>query len=84
METATGIISCQNQITIPQTIRKALNIGAGDMVTWIVEKGKAIVYPKPKNWTEYTCGIAKGTYGKNRKEVEAYLENERNSWEKPR
>lgn len=80
LETATGTISRQNQVTIPQTIRKALNLKAGDMITWVAERGKAMVYPKPKDWTVYTRGIAKGTYGKSKKEVETYLEEERSSW----
>jgi len=37
--------------------------------------------PKPKyDWRDL-IGSAKGTYGKTKEEIDAYIENERNSWD---
>ncbi|MEN8253464.1 MAG: AbrB/MazE/SpoVT family DNA-binding domain-containing protein [Patescibacteria group bacterium] len=40
-----GNISSQYQVTLPKLVRDALELQAGDVVSWVVDKGKVILTP---------------------------------------
>lgn len=79
MDIASTKISSQHQVVVPLPVRKALGLGAGDVVTWIVKKNKAELKPRPKSWTEYTLGLGKKAW----KGIEAtkYIRALRDEWE---
>jgi AbrB family looped-hinge helix DNA binding protein len=79
--TYTLTVSSQGQVVIPSDVRKYLGISAGSKLTLRPSKiGKlptASLEPKT-SWVQRVKGIAKGMYG----DVDAYIENERKSWDR--
>ncbi len=73
-------LSKKGQFVIPREIRDALKIKEGDKLM-ITLDGRRVVITSPQEYAKMTRGLLKGTWGKNREEVERYLERERNSWE---
>jgi len=73
-------LSKKGQVVIPREIRKKLGIKTGEKLV-IFMRGDETVILTPQKYAEYTCGLMKGTWGSTRKEVEEYINEERDSWE---
>ncbi|MBI2204479.1 MAG: AbrB/MazE/SpoVT family DNA-binding domain-containing protein [Candidatus Rokubacteria bacterium] len=72
-------LSRKGQLVIPKEMRDALGMKEGDDVLIILEDGRMLV-TTPREYARATRGLMKGTWGKTRREVDAYLERERESW----
>ncbi len=71
-------VSSRHQIAIPSTVRKSLNIKAGDNLLVDVQDGVIVLIPKPSNYTSQMKGLYKEIWEKSNSEN--YLSNERDSW----
>jgi len=72
-------ISKKGQFVIPKEMREALGVKEGEELLVTFESGK-VVLTRPQEYAKMTRGLMKGTWGKDRKAVERYLEKERRSW----
>ena len=72
-------ISKKGQFVIPKEMREALGLKEGEELLVTFESGK-VVLTRPQEYAKTTRGLMKGTWGKDRKAVERYLEKERRSW----
>jgi len=80
----TNTISSQNQVTLPKALREALELQPGDVVSWVVEKGKAILVPlkkKNSNPVEELMGSAKGIY-KKYGGIKKVIDKNKQDWDK--
>lgn len=75
-------VSTKGQVVIPLAIRRRLGIKPGDQIVIVGGEAEAILM-KARRYVESTRGIAKGTYGRTREEIDAYVRGERRTWEKP-
>ncbi len=73
-------ISKKGQFVIPKEMRDALGVKEGKELLVTFEGGK-VVLTRPREYARMTRGLLKGTWGKDRKAVERYIEKERRSWE---
>ena len=69
----------KGQLVIPQEIREKMGIKTEDAVV-IFTRGDETILLTPRKYAEYTCGLMKGTWGSSKKEVDAYINEERGSW----
>ena len=63
-----GSISSQYQVTLPKLVRDALEVQAGDLVGWIVDKKRVVLTPLAKRETDPIAGLsgsASSIYKKN-------------------
>lgn len=74
-------ISSKRQITIPARICKTLDIKDGDTLLVEVAEGKIVLSRAPENYAKHFRGITKGLFGQNPEEIDAYVAEERKSWE---
>lgn len=51
-------ISEGNSTVLPAEIRKALNLGPGDVLQWSIEEGHITIHPRKKMTLAGICGIA--------------------------
>ena len=72
-------LSSKGQLVIPKEMRDALGIRGGDNVLLVLEVGRMVI-TTPKEFARATRGSLKGTWGRNLREINAYLEPERDSW----
>jgi AbrB family looped-hinge helix DNA binding protein len=72
-EAAMSTISTKNQITLPAHLLREMGIGPGDRLAITREEGRLVLRPRPKDWVRHYAGSLSGTYGRNRKEMDAYL-----------
>ena len=73
-------ISKKGQFVIPKEMREALGVKEGEELLVTFEAGK-VVLTRPREFARMTRSLLKGTWGKDRKAVERYIEKERRSWE---
>lgn len=71
----------KSQIVISKQMRKALGLKPGDQLAAVVEGGKIVLRPKPKNPAARLRGIGKGTWG-DRSKIDTYLDKLRDEWER--
>ena len=69
----------KGQLVIPQEIRNKMGIRTEGTVVIFTRDDETILLT-PQKYAEYTCGLMKGTWGSSKKEVEAYINEERGSW----
>jgi len=69
----------KGQLVIPQEIRDKMGIRTEGTVVIFTRNDETILLT-PQKYAEYTCGLMKGTWGSSKKEVEAYINEERGSW----
>lgn len=69
----------KGQLVIPQEIRDKMGIRTEGTVVIFTRDDETILLT-PQKYAEYTCGLMKGTWGSTKKEVEAYINEERGSW----
>jgi len=72
-------LSRKGQFVLPKEIRDALGVKEGDELVVTLE-GERAVLTRPEQHARGTRGMLKGTWGKSRREVEAYMDKERRSW----
>ncbi|OGP90345.1 MAG: hypothetical protein A2156_00075 [Deltaproteobacteria bacterium RBG_16_48_10] len=73
-------LSGKGQFVIPKEMREALGLKEGEEILVTLE-GTRVVLTRPREYARETRGLLKGTWGRNRKAVQGYLERERSSWE---
>lgn len=73
-------ISKKGQFVIPKEMREALGVKEGEELLVTFEGGK-VVLTRPHEYAKTTRGLLKGTWGKDPRAVERYIEKERRSWE---
>ena len=69
----------KGQLVIPREIRDKMGIRTEGIVVIFTRDDETILLT-PQKYAEYTCGLMKGTWGSSKKEVEAYINEERGSW----
>ena len=69
----------KGQIVIPKALRESIGIKTGDLLLITAEANRLLITP-PEKYAETTRGLLKGMWGHNPDEVEAYLAEERDSW----
>ena len=77
MSTTSVKVSAKFQISIPQIVRRKLNIKKGDRLLVDVQDGVIVLIPEPKRYADYLQGL----YGEIWKgiDVQKYLNGERNA-----
>ena len=70
----------KGQIVIPKALRESMGVEIGDLLLMTAEADQLHIMP-PEKYAKATCGILKGTWGDNPDQVQAYLAEERNSWD---
>jgi len=73
-------LSSRYQMVIPKEIRKKLNFHAGDQLVVEIEKGKVILRPRPKSYTNYMLGLGRKIW--EGIDATEYVRKERESWKK--
>lgn len=76
----TSKLTSKAQVVVPAEVREQLGLKPGDRGVWVLRKGVAILM-SAERYARSTAGILAGTYGRSPKEVEDYLERERESWD---
>jgi AbrB family looped-hinge helix DNA binding protein len=77
MEAATAKISTKYQVVIPKAVRDALRLEPHDRVLFLVDGDTVILHPQPPSYTEALRGLHQDLWP----EPDAWLEEERASWE---
>jgi AbrB family looped-hinge helix DNA binding protein len=72
-------LSGKGQLVIPKEMREALGVKEGDEILLVLEDGRMLL-TTPRDFARATRGSMKGTWGRNRREIDEYLERERRSW----
>jgi len=73
-------VSTKGQVVIPIDVRRRLGIRSGDTLVIIGGDGEALIMMASR-YVESLRGMAKGIYGRTRKEVDAYIRGERQWWQ---
>ena len=77
MEAFSARISAKYQVVIPKAVREALHIQPQDNLLFLVDGDTVIVRPQPASFTEVLEGLHQHLWPS----PEAWLEEERASWE---
>jgi len=72
-------LSKKGQMVLPLEIRKALEVEPGDNLLIIFGEGEAVLLPSAQ-YSRYTRGLLRGTWGRTKEEIDAYLKGERDAW----
>ena len=73
-------VSKKGQLVLPRELREAVGIRENTDVVIAVEDRRLTLAP-PHEYARVTRGLLKGTWGKNRREIERTLNKERQSWD---
>ncbi len=60
MQVLESTVTSKFQLTLPKKLRRLLNIGVGDKVSFLVEDKKAVFIPKPSSVVEALAKLSKG------------------------
>ena len=71
-------VSERNQISLPSSVRKQLNIKPGDYLLVDVQDGLIMMLPLPPNKANYLLGLHKEIWAGI--DTDQYLREERASW----
>jgi bifunctional DNA-binding transcriptional regulator/antitoxin component of YhaV-PrlF toxin-antitoxin module len=77
----------RHQITLPASIARAANINPNDVLSVSYKEGvvtlltQSVVAKKRPSLMDF-AGSANGLYGRTTEEIDAYIANERKSWER--
>lgn len=69
----------RGRIVIPKALRESIGIKTGNLLLITAESNQLLITPLGK-YAETTRGLLKGMWVHNPDEVEAYLAEERDSW----
>jgi len=73
----------KGQRVLPKKIRDALGLKEGDvLIITLGEQGQTLLIT-PQQYAALTRGMLKGTWGRNKQEIERYISRERESWQGP-
>lgn len=72
-------LSRKGQLVLPKEMREALGVKEGDEVLIVLDAWRMVI-TTPRAFARATRGSLKGTWGRNRREIDEYLEGERRSW----
>jgi AbrB family looped-hinge helix DNA binding protein len=72
-------LSSKGQIVIPLEVRRRLGLKTGDPLVIVAQDGEAILMT-PRRYVESLRGAVRGTYGRTREEVDAFIRRERTAW----
>ncbi|KFD41907.1 hypothetical protein HY02_10105 [Peptococcaceae bacterium SCADC1_2_3] len=74
-------LSSKRQITLPAKVCRAINLKQGDHLILEV-KGNQLTFTRlPEKFTDFFAGKARGVYGKSLKNIDEYIQKERETWE---
>ncbi len=73
-------LSKKGQIVLHKEMREGLGVKEGDEVVAILEEN-GIILTTPDLYAKMSRGLLKGTWGKSKREVEAYIKKEREAWQ---
>lgn len=73
-------LSKKGQFVLPLEMREALGLKEGDTLL-LTLRGRLVTITRPEDFARATRGLCSGTWGRNQREVEQYLKQERESWE---
>ena len=62
---------------------RELGIEPGDKLIARLEDGTIILKSRPQGWLEYITGPPHGVYGRTKEEVDAYIREVREGWDRP-
>jgi len=82
MERAIVRVSSKRQITLPAAIFRKLTIHPGQKLLLEVQGDKIVISPKTTSYTELLAGSLKNVYGHTPEEVNAYVRQEREAWDR--
>ena len=77
MHAVTARLSSKYQVVIPKQIRELLGLEPRDSVLFLVDGSTIILRPQPANFTETLRGLHQHLWP----DPDAWLEQERSSWE---
>ncbi len=81
-EVAHLTLSSKHQVTLPVAMVRRLGLQAGDRLTARLEDGTIVLKPRPRSWVDYIGGSLPGYYGKTKEEIDAYLAEVREGWDR--
>ena len=73
-------LSKKGQFVLPLEMREALGLKEGDTLL-LTLRDRLVTITRPEDFAQATRGLFRGTWGSNRREVDQYLKQERESWE---
>lgn len=82
-ERADVTLSSKHQITLPVAMVRRLGLEPGDKLAVRLEDRAIVLRPRPRSWLEYISGSLKGVYGETKEEVDRYLAEVREGWDRP-
>lgn len=71
-------VSSRHQIAIPSTVRKGLNIKAGDKLLVNIQDGIIVLIPKPIDYSSQMMGLYREIWENS--DSDTYLADERDEW----
>lgn len=69
-------------MVLPKEVRDALGLKEGDCLIVSLQDNQVLL-ATPERYAALTRGMLKGTWGHTKREIERYLERERESWPEP-
>jgi AbrB family looped-hinge helix DNA binding protein len=72
-------LSTKGQLVLPLEVRKRMRLRPGDRLVIVGEDDMATLM-KPQRYAESLRGAARGTYGRTRAAIDAYVRGERRMW----
>lgn len=73
-------LSSRGQFVIPKEIRAAMRVERGDELVLVLD-GESLVLMRADAVARLSRGVLKGTWGKNRQQIDRALHQERQSWD---
>lgn len=72
-------VSSRYQVAVPSSVRKQLEIEAGDRLLVDVQDGVIVMIPKPADFVRALSGLHREIW--EGLDTDAYIEEQRSSWE---
>ncbi len=72
-------LTTKSQVGVPAAVRERLGLRPGGRAIWVLREREAVLM-SPEHFAEATAGLLGGVYGRTAREVQRYLEREREDW----